>query len=109
MVETGGGAGELRREPEGLAHSGNGQVRSLPSVQNSLIFLYKYHCRFASKPFGSTTSGRSDWEGVHEFSLRSYISNVGPSETSRHDTVPMLLLLKLKCWYPITLFRWTAK
>ncbi len=30
MVETGGGAGELRAEPEGLAHNGNGQVRSFP-------------------------------------------------------------------------------
>ena len=79
---------------------GLGQTRSLvESVQNSLIFSYRYSCRSGDRPFGTTISGKSFGDGLHVSSFNNMIFFSTPSLEFLTNTAPGADRENLKCWY----------
>ena len=74
-VGLGGGVGDREREGDKSSRGadGCGQVTSLQfSGQNSLILMYRYHCRWMERPVGWRTGGSWSACGDHDFTFKMH-------------------------------------
>ena len=78
----------------GLGHT----ISLVESVQNSLIFSYRYCLRSGDRPFGIIVSGSSCGDGFHDLSFNNVIFFSIPLLEFLICTTPGVERENLKCW-----------